>query len=63
MKKVLGFLRRVWRYQRGNRNPEIEEKQTTQYPKEKGQKDNKFYKATIKNVSVSPYPTHNFGSG
>ena len=31
--------RRVWRYQRGNQNPYIEEEQTTQWPKEKGQKD------------------------
>ena len=30
-------LRRVWKYQRGNQNPYIEE-QTTQWPKEKGQK-------------------------
>jgi len=28
-------LRRVWRYQRGNQNPYIDEKQTTQWPKEK----------------------------
>jgi hypothetical protein len=27
----------VWRYQRGNQNPYIEEEQTTQWPKEKGQ--------------------------
>ena len=32
-------MRRVWRYQRGNQNPYIEEEQTTQRPKEKGQKD------------------------
>ena len=32
-------LRRVWRYQRGNQNPYIEEEQTTQCPKEKMQKD------------------------
>ena len=31
--------RRVWRYQRGNQNPHIEEEWTTQWPKEKGQKD------------------------
>ena len=30
--------RRVWRYQRGNQNPYIEEEQTTQWPKEKVQK-------------------------
>jgi len=31
--------RRVWRYQRGNQNPYIEEEQTTQWPKGKVQKD------------------------
>ena len=31
-------IRRVWRYQRGNQNPYIEEEQTTQWPKEKGTK-------------------------
>ena len=30
--------RRVWRYQRGNQNPYIEEEQTTQWSKEKVQK-------------------------
>ena len=32
-------LRRVWRYQRGNPNPYIEEERTTQWPEEKVQKD------------------------
>jgi hypothetical protein len=39
---LLGFFlhtRRVWRYQRGNQNTYIEEEQTTQWRKEKGQKD------------------------
>jgi hypothetical protein len=31
-------IRRVWRYQRGNHNPYIEEEQTTQWPKLKVQK-------------------------
>ena len=31
--------RRVWRYQRGNQNPYIEEEQTIQWPKGKVQKD------------------------
>jgi hypothetical protein len=31
--------RKVWRYQRGNHNPYSEEEQTTQWPKEKVQKD------------------------
>jgi hypothetical protein len=33
------MVRRVWRYQRGNQNPYIEEEQTTQWPKEKVQKE------------------------
>ena len=33
------LTRRVWRYQMGNQNPYIEEEQTTQWPKEKVQKD------------------------
>jgi len=33
------ILQRVWRYQRGNQNPYIEEEQTTQWPKEKVQRD------------------------
>jgi len=36
---TLPCVRRVWRYQRGNQNPYIEEEQTTQWPKEKAQKD------------------------
>ena len=36
-------LRRVWRYQRGNQNPYNEEKHTTQWPKEKVQKDKQRY--------------------
>ena len=32
-------LRRVWRYQKGNQNPYIEEEQTTQWLREKVQKD------------------------
>jgi hypothetical protein len=36
------ILRRVWRYQRGNQNPYIEEEQTTQWPKEKVQKDKQW---------------------
>jgi hypothetical protein len=33
------IVRRVWRYERGNQSPYIEEDQTTQWPKEKVQKD------------------------
>jgi hypothetical protein len=39
LKNLILFARRVWRYQRGNQNPYIEEEQTTQWPKEKVQKD------------------------
>jgi hypothetical protein len=39
--------RRVWRYQRGNQNPYIEEEHTTQWPKEKVQKDKQRFKKNI----------------
>jgi len=32
-------VRRVWRYQRDNQSPYIEEEQTTQWPKEKSTKE------------------------
>ena len=35
----LTLVRRAWRYQRGNQKPYIEEGQTTQWTKEKVQKD------------------------
>ena len=38
-KLVSGLHRRVRRYQKGNQNPYIEEKQTTKWPKEKVRKD------------------------
>jgi hypothetical protein len=31
--------KKSWRYQRGNQNPYIDEEQTTQWTKEKGQKN------------------------
>jgi len=34
----------VWRYQSGNQIPYIEEEQTTQWPKEKVQKDKMIYR-------------------
>jgi hypothetical protein len=37
--ELCSLVRRVWRYQRGNQNPYIEEEQTTHWPKEKVQKD------------------------
>ena len=37
--KYKPYVRRVWRYQRGNQNSYIEEEQTTRWPKEKVQKD------------------------
>jgi hypothetical protein len=45
--------RRVWRDQRGNRNPYIEEQQITQWPKEKGQK-NKYTHQTKDRVTWTP---------
>jgi len=35
IKVASSFTRKVWRYQRGNQNPQIKEGQTTQWPKEK----------------------------
>jgi len=40
--------RRVWRYQRRNQNPYIEEEQTTQWPKEKSTKGQRSTKHTHK---------------
>ena len=42
--QFLFLIRRVWRYQKGNQNPYIEEKLTTQWPKEKVQKYKMFRK-------------------
>jgi hypothetical protein len=41
-KQLLFFIWRVWRYQRGNQNPSIEEGQTIQWPKEKEQNDKQW---------------------
>ena len=38
-KKLSLYLRRAWRYQRGNQKRHIEDEQTTQWPNEKVQKD------------------------
>jgi len=56
-------VRRVWRYQRGNQNPYIEEKQTTQWPNEKVQKDKqRSTKHTHKTKDrVTRTPTKNRG--
>ena len=35
-------IRRVWRYQRGNQNPYIKKEQTTQWPREKVEKDKQW---------------------
>ena len=54
--------RRVWRYQKGNQNPWIEEEQTTRWPKEKLQKDKRWstkhthttkVRLTLKTSSIS----------
>ena len=48
--------RRVWKYQRGNHNPYIEKEQTTQWPKEKVQKDKqRSIKHTYKTDIYSPF--------
>jgi len=55
------FIRRVWIYQRGNQNPYIEEEQTTQWPKEKAQKDKqrstKYTLKTKDRVTRTPLKT------
>ena len=40
LKKMIGEIRRIWRYQRGNQNPYVGEEQTTQWQKEKVQNNN-----------------------
>ena len=54
-------IRRIWRYQRGNQNPYIEEEQTIQWPKEKVQKDKqRSTKQTYKTkdrVTLTPLKT------
>ena len=39
MSNLTQWVWRVWRYQTDNQNSEIEEGHTTQWPKQKGQKD------------------------
>ena len=41
------LFRGVWRYQRGNQNPHIEEEQRTQWPKEKTQTTNNDITLTL----------------
>ena len=53
--QYLMSVRRVWRYQRGNQNPYIEEEQTTQWPKEKVQKDKQ--RSTKHKVTRTPLKT------
>jgi hypothetical protein len=49
---------RVWRYQRGNQNPFIEEEQTTQLPKEKVQKDKQWSTRHIHQTKDQVRQTH-----
>ena len=42
-------VRRVWRYQRSNQNPQIEEGQTILWPKIKGEKDKQ--RSTLQNIT------------
>jgi hypothetical protein len=58
---ICASLRRVWRYQRGNQNPYIEE-QTTQWPKEKKiqkdkQRSTKYTYKTKDRVTRTPLKT------
>ena len=58
--RVTLYVGRVWRYQRGYQNPYIEE-QTTQYPKQKVQKDKqqstKHTHKTKDQVTLTPLKT------
>jgi hypothetical protein len=56
-------MRSVWRYQRGNQNTYIEEEQTTQWPKEKVQKDKQrttkhIYKAKDRVTQTPQFLVH-----
>jgi hypothetical protein len=57
----MNVKRRVWRYQRSNQKPYIEEEQTTQWPKEKVQKDKqrstKYTYKTKDRVTRTPLTT------
>jgi hypothetical protein len=54
----ISAIRRVWRYQRGNQNPYIEEDQTTQWPKEKDkQRSTKYTHKTKDRVTRTPQKT------
>ena len=60
-KKTLCILRRVWRYQKGNQNAYIEKEQTTQWPKQNAQKNqrrsNKHTHKTKDQVTRTPLKT------
>jgi hypothetical protein len=49
--------RRVWRYQRDNQNPYIEEEQTTQWPKNDKQRSTKHTYKTKDRVTWTPLKT------
>ena len=51
-------LRRVWRYQRGNQNPYIEEEQTTQWLKEEEQTTQWLKEENQKDKQRSPKHTY-----
>jgi hypothetical protein len=42
------YMKTIWRYQRGNQNPLIDERQTKLFPKEKVQSDNDLQTTTQK---------------
>ena len=55
---VITLIRRVWRYPSGNQNPYIEEKQTTQWPKEKVQKDKQRFTIYLDIPMIPMYGAH-----
>ena len=58
------YMKTIWRYQRGNQNPLIDERQTKILSKEKGQSDNDLQTTTQKTkywgtrTSLKPTKTH-----
>ena len=50
-------VKQIWRYQRGNENMYIEDVQTTQWPKEKQQKEKQHTHKTAERVTRTTLKT------
>ena len=51
------IIKRIWRYQSSNQNQQIKEGQTTQWPKEKVQKDKQWYTNNTQIEQIEPHET------